>query len=310
MSATNDAIPAPSLPVGVSVYRGLLWREWLAHGRLVVGALAVWLVCGWVLLLFFHPGMLLAFGVLLAMAMGAVFGGDEAAEGSEEFAFGLPPTRSERYLARMLIGGATVLGFTVLGELATGLDLPQRLWSLVVETGYTEPFPVCEHRFLHVLAVALPFAIFAFTFALAAHARSRGLVWVSWILGAGIGAGVMCLGFLAERLLWGETLNGYVSCAALFALAPAALLAGHALYVRKEGVSRPAPSRGHTVGCVLIVVVVVVVLVILMLFWTYTARVSHESMDEARRTATVEEQAEAERRAASRIEAAKPDGGP
>ena len=122
----------------------------------------------------------------------------------------------------------------------------------------------------------------------------------------------MCLGFLAEWLLWSKTLNGYVSCTALFALAPAALLGGHALYLRKEGVSRPAPSRGHALGCVLVAVVVVVVLAVLMLFWTYAARmsVSEHAMEEATRTEkTMEQQADLERRAASRAEAADRNGG-
>ncbi len=36
--------------------RGMLWREWLAHGEIVLGFLAAYLVLGWVLEIFFHPG--------------------------------------------------------------------------------------------------------------------------------------------------------------------------------------------------------------------------------------------------------------
>jgi len=287
LDAPAAAAP-PETRAGVDVTRGLLWREWLAYGGSVRVALAVWLVCGWVLLLFCHPGFIIAFGVIWAMVVGAGLGGGEAMEGAEEFALALPPTRSQRYLARLLLGAGTVTGFTVLGDLAIALDLPQRVWGLVVDSGFTEPFPPCEPRLLHALAVALPLAVFAFTFAIASQARSRGLVWVSWLLGALGGAAVMGVGFVIEVLLW-QGLNGYASCTLLLAMAPAALLAGHAGYVRKEGINRPAPMRGSSVagvGCIVAAVVVAGLLALLLAMYMWAAAPSREAeMEDPRETA-------------------------
>jgi hypothetical protein len=246
VSVRSEAAPAQAAEgaTGVSVYRGLLWREWLAHRNLIINALAVWLVCGWVLLIFFHPGFIIPFGVLYALVAGTLFGGGDAAEGSEEFSFALPPTRRERYLARMIFGGATVLGFAALGDVAIALDLPQQLWALFVNSGFSGPFRRCEPRFLHALAIALPFATFAFTFAMTANAATR--IQIGWtVLGLLLALAVMGLGFLGERFLW-EELNGYVSVTALVALAPLGLLVGYLAYQRKEGISRPAPLAARS----------------------------------------------------------------
>jgi hypothetical protein len=223
--------------------RGLLWREWLAHGETVLGFLAVYLVLGWVLEIFFHPGFVLGFGAIVAMFAGVAFGGGDAAEGSEEFAFALPPTRGERYVARLALGGAVVGAFVSLGLLSVALDLPQLVWGVFVNSGFTEPFPEARPGFIYALAFAIPAAAYAATFAVASIAQTRGTVGVSWILG-GIGAGaVMGAGFIAEGLLW-EELNGYVSTPLLLAATALAAQGGYYAYTRKEGVSRPAPMAG------------------------------------------------------------------
>ncbi len=282
MSGHTESAAPSDRRACVNVYRGLLWREWLAQRSLVILSPAVWLACGWVLLLFFHPGFIIAFGVIYAFLAGPRFGGADAAEGTEEFSFALPPTRAERYLARLALGGASVLLLTVLGVLTIGLDLPQKVWSLFVNSGFTEPFPACKERFLYPLAVAIPFAVFAFSFALAATAGTRGMVGLSWLLGGALAGAALGLGFLGEWGLWGE-INGYISVLALFALAPLALLAGYLRYVVKEGISRPAREGGATVAWVVAAVVVVLFLLGLgaISFLTYPGR------DEKRKVETV-----------------------
>jgi hypothetical protein len=223
--------------------RGMLWREWLAHGEIVLGFLAAYLVLGWVLDIFFHPGFVLGFGVIVAMFAGVVFGGGDAAEGSEEFAFALPPTRGERYVARLAFGGAVVGAFIITGLLSVALDLPQLVWSIFVNSGFTEPFPEARPRFIYALAFAIPAATYAATFAVAGVARTRGTVGVSWILGGLGAAAVMGAGFIVEGLLW-ENLNGYVSTPLLLAATALAAQGGYYAYTRKEGVSRPAPLAG------------------------------------------------------------------
>ena len=75
MSARSEAALAPGAEgaPGVNVYSGLLWREWLAHGEIVLGFLAAYLVLGWVLEIFFHPGFVLGFGAIF-IVLGASVG--------------------------------------------------------------------------------------------------------------------------------------------------------------------------------------------------------------------------------------------
>lgn len=280
MSAPDEAAPPPPRAAdGVHVWQGLLWREWLVLRGLFIPALAVWLGGLWVLVLFIHPGFILAFGVLYAILAGPMLGGADAAEGSEEFAFALPPTRGQRYLARALLGLATVLLFTVLGVLAIALDLPQTLWRVVVNSGFTEPFPACEAPCVYPLAVAVPVGVFAFAFRIAADAHGPGLVRVAWLLACVVTALLLGAGFYAERALW-RGLNGYVSATALLAAAPLALLAGSAAYRRKEGTSRPAPLRSRSLWW-LWLLVLLPILVVLALVLLYRA-LSYSEHSESR----------------------------
>src|ERR1043166_5298214 len=99
-------------------FGGLLWCEWYAHSRLLLFFLAAWIVCTWVMPLYAHPAFILFFGVVFAIIAGPAYGGSDTAEGSEEFTFALPPTRSERYLARLTVGGSALLLFTAMDILA------------------------------------------------------------------------------------------------------------------------------------------------------------------------------------------------
>jgi hypothetical protein len=283
MNANVDAAPGTA-PAGAvepppQAWRGLVWREWLAHGPLALNFLAAWLVCGWVLLLFFHPGWILGFGVLYAFFAGALFGGGDAFEGSEEFSFALPPTRGEQYLVRLAAGGAPLLLFTLVGLLAIGLDLPQAFWGLFVSSGYTEPFEPARPAFLQYgLAFAVPAAAYAFTYAVAALAGSRAAVMGSWLAGGLFTGGVVLGGLLLEAALW-DRVNGFVTCPALLALAPLALLAGYVRYLRKEGVSRPSPLHAASRGWFWLILAVVIGLILIM--FTLFVSVREAKMDEA-----------------------------
>ncbi len=272
----NAHAPAAGIPVPTAViqrrrsHHALLWKAWLANGSMVMNFLAAWLVLGCILLIFFHPGWILAFGVLYAFMAAPAFGGGESFEGSEEFAFALPPTRSERYLANLAAGGIPLLVLLVLGLLAIGLNLPQAVWGIFVSSGYTEPFEPADPAFLHYgLAFAVPVSAFAFIFAISALARSRGTVMWSWFLG-GICAGVLVGGgLLLENLLW-KRLVGYATVPLLLASGPLALLTGYLRYVWKEGVSRPWESQGgRGLGWIWIIVIAFIVLLLfMMIFWS------------------------------------------
>jgi hypothetical protein len=191
---------------------------------------------------------MLGFGMVYALILGAACGGAEAMAGTEEFTFALPATRSERFRARLALGGGALAVMQIVGLVAIACDMPQMLWGLAVDSGFTEPFPQVASRYVYWLAAALPFATFATIFALAAGGNGGSamtrLAWLSGLIVAGMTAG---LGFIAESALWGH-LNGYVSCSALLVLTVLALLIGHRVYVRKEGISRPDPAAGGSHG--------------------------------------------------------------
>src|SRR5882724_1584046 len=139
--------------------QGLLWCEWYAHSKLLLFSLGSWLACVWVLPLYANAAWILLFGGLYALVAGPIYGGSDTIEGCEEFTFALPPTRGERYLSRLAMGGGTVLLFTALDLLALGLDLPQVLAKLYVDTGLIRPRPVFKSGLLYGLVLALPVVI-------------------------------------------------------------------------------------------------------------------------------------------------------
>ena len=220
--------------------QGLLWCEWFAHSKQLLFFLGAWLICVWVTPLFIHPGWILAFGLLYACVAGPSYGGSDVIEGCEEYTFALPPTRSERYFARLTVGGGTFLLFTALDLLALGLDLPQVLAKLYVDTGLIRPWPILRPGLLYGLVLAFPFAVFALSFAASAVTCSRRIVFTSWFW-ASVGALIVLqLGFWYEDLVW-EKLNGYFSCPLLLGTGIAGIWAGHRAYVHKEVGQYPAP---------------------------------------------------------------------
>src|SRR6266545_7476740 len=225
--------PRASVWSGWKAFQGLVWCEWYAHSKLLLFFLAAWLACVWVLPLYANAGWILLFGGLYAVIAGPIYGGSDTIEGCEEFTFALPPTRGERYLARLAVGGGTLLLFTALDLLALGLDLPQILAKLYVDTGLIRPRPVFESGLLPGLMLALPFAVFAFSFVLSAIAHSRALVLTAWFWAALLALVALQLGFWYEELVW-DKLNGFFACPLLALLAIAALWGGHRTYARKE----------------------------------------------------------------------------
>ena len=245
--------------------RGLLYKEWLAHRGLVVNFWAWWLVGQVVLLIFMHPAWIFGFGLLYAVLGAPAFAGIDAAEGSEEFAFSLPPVRGQIYVTRLVLGGGNLVLMLLAGLMCIRANVPQMLWGIVVESGFTEPFPPAEGVW-YAFAAAAPVALFAFGFVFAALAQSRGAVGVSWFLGALVGGAIAGGGLICEWLIW-KRVTGAISCPALAALAAVALLSGYQLYLRKEGVSRPTPVAGGQRRLWVWLVIAGIFLVLIALMW-------------------------------------------
>jgi hypothetical protein len=275
MNATTNTISSAGRTGGTNIFGGLMWRHWLAGRWAIMGALAVLLTGGWALMLFHHPGWIIGAGSIFAMIAGVIFGGLDAADGSEEFAFSLPPTRSQRYLSGIIIGGGGVLAFCLIGTLSIALDLPQFAWALVVDSGFTTPFGPWPRTYLYFLAVVIPLLVFACTHICASLSQTRGAVWFSWLPALIVAGLAVLLGCMAEDELWGEP-NGYICVPSMLAIATMLLLFGHTRYVRKEGVSRPGRSGESSNARGVFIVVAIVMVFALTMSW-YVANVTHDS---------------------------------
>ena len=233
-------------PAFSRAWKGLLWSEWYAHSQVLLIFLAVWLLAVWTLPLVAHPGWILVLGGLYALMAGPMYGGADVLEGCEEFTFALPPTRSERFLSRLIVGLGTLLFLCFMNVIALGLDLPQILARLYVQTGIIKPLPVIKPGLLYGLIVAVPAAVFSIAFTISAVTHSRILILLSWFWAGVAALALLQIGFWYEDLVW-DTLNGYFACPFLLAVSVAVLVYGFQLFRRKEigKASIPITLPGH-----------------------------------------------------------------
>jgi hypothetical protein len=238
----SDAVLGKARPrlSEASAFRALLWAEWYAHSKLVLAFLCIWLVGVWLVPLFAPAGWILLLGGLYALIAGPIYGGGDTLEGCEEFSFALPPTRESRYWARLVVGVGTFLALTFSNLIALGLELPQILARVYIDTGIVKPLPDLRLGLLYGLVVALPFAAFALSFSISAVTHSRWTVLTAWFWG-GLGALVVLqLGFWYEELVL-NSLTGAISCPLLVIVACGVLVLGFRSYRRKEVGASSAP---------------------------------------------------------------------
>jgi hypothetical protein len=228
-----SAQPKVSAWSGWRAFYGLLWCEWFAHSKLLLGVIAVWLASVWIFPLYVNPACILLFGGLFAIIAGPIFGGSDTGDGCEEFTFALPPTRAERYSSRLVVGGGALLLLTAIDLLALGLDLPQILAKLYVDSGLIHPWPMFKSGLLYGLVLVLPWTVFAFSFAISSITHSRAVLLSAALWAILISLAALRLGFWYEELVWGN-LNGLFSCPLLLFLSVAVLWGGYRVYQRKE----------------------------------------------------------------------------
>lgn len=221
-------------------WMGLIWCEWYTRSKLLLLFLAGWVTSVWVLSFSANPAWILLLGACYAVVAGTVFGGSDTIEGCEEFTFSLPPSRGDVYMARLIVGGGALLIFTVIDLLALGLDLPQVLAKVYVDSGLIRPYPTFRSGLLYGLVVAVPLSVFSFSFVVSSITHSRGLVLTSWFWSLVATLALLRLGFWYEDFTW-QNLNGYFSCPLLLSSAVIALCGGYWLYLKKETGNQPAP---------------------------------------------------------------------
>lgn len=221
--------------------RALVWSEWFAHQRLLLVFAFLWLAAVWLLPLAVNPLWTLAIGAVFALTAGPAFGGADVIHGCEEFAFAGAATRGQRYLARIVVGGISVLGFNGMSIVALERNLSDVLLRLVLASG-SAPAQVSRPEMLYALVLAVPFTAFAMGFVLAALAPSRTVAFTSW-LWAALGALALLRGGLQlEEIRW-DTLNGRIALPLLLLVSAMTLWVGGRFYRRKEAGSGNVPLR-------------------------------------------------------------------
>jgi len=255
--------------------RGLIWREWRQHEELFSWIVVSWLIGVWILPVG-PQAFLLPFGIIAAAILGSTLGGSDTVDGTEEYSFSLPPTRSQRYLSRLGLGGLSLLGLLVLAMGAFFLDAPQRLWGLIFQSGYTEPFTPFRPGFLWGLSVALPVAVFGETFAAGSLARSAGAARAAWFRGCMVSGALLGIGFWVEQRLFLRPM-GLVVCPVLGTWGVLRLAFGFLAYRNKEGVSASAALPSLRTSTWVMVAGLILVVLLLLLLMLYGVRSSEYS---------------------------------
>ncbi len=231
----------PGRSRGLRLWRGLLWNEWFAHARLIAGFLFLWLAAVWLLPLVVHPLWILVVGVLYALVAGPAFGGADVIDGSEEFAFALPTTRLQRFVARLVVSGAGLLALTLMNVTALDANLSDLLVRLFLDSGLGG-VEVRQPEMLFGLVFAFPFAIFACAFTVASLATSRTVAFTAWVWGA-LGALATLRGAAMIEEAVSDRLTGRIAVPALLLVGLACLTLAARLYTRKEAGPSGSPLR-------------------------------------------------------------------
>ncbi len=213
-----------------SVFTALLWRQWRLSGVGFLTNILIAIWGTWAVQFFVTPWTVMVYLMPVAAAIGSVAG----QSGNQEFTLALPPPRKYHFLAALVLslGALTVmLGIETLGM---ALNLPQLVWGMVVDSGFTEPFPPAPLRDW-LLMWSLPLSVFAVSFALAARAQKLGAVVLGGIVSLIAISGLAYLGHSFEP--------NQGALAVLFPLVVGitALILGYRYYLSRD-VSAPVDS--------------------------------------------------------------------
>lgn len=239
--APDGPSPAPVELRPVSI-GALLWSEWFSHSKLLLAFLVAWLVLFWAVPLLVHPLWILAYGVVFALVAGPSMGGTDVINGCEEFMLAFPATRKGRFRARMTLGLGGLVLFTAMDLGVLGLNLSDVLARLFLSTGLMQPVQINQPGLLYGLVAAFPAAVFAFSFAIAALARTRTVAFTSWLWGSLFALGILRGSLEMEEALF-ERFNGAAATPLLTVATAGVLWLADKLYQLKEAGTEAPPLK-------------------------------------------------------------------
>lgn len=248
-----------------SILRGILWKEWREHSVMIVRWLLLAFIGLLLLQVLYHPVFVGILAVIYAWALTRRIAGGDVWEGTEEFAFALPPTRRMLFWLRYALCAVPFLTVLVGGLLCVRFNVPQALWGLFVDSGFTEPFPIVK-LYWYPLALLLAISVYHVCFAINSMVFRRSALLWSWLAGGGT-VGALALGGLAIDTGGFRYYGEYVplfTCGLPVLGAIITFITACVLYPRKEGIARPAQPAWRS-GILLVVIIVIVIAVLLVL---------------------------------------------
>lgn len=220
-------------------FLGLLWCEWYAHSRLILIFLVSWMVGVWVLSLTSNVVWIMLLGIIYSYFSGVLFGGSDVIQGMEEFSVSLPPSRGQRYIARLVVGGGSVILINSMSLLVLGTDLPQFLAGVTIESGLARTAIRSDLLPFYGILFGVPLVSFSICFVLSILGRSRMVVMVSWVWGALVTIFLLHFGIQYEEKVLGK-FQGNVSIPLLFLVSFGVLVLGYRFFqVKDPGESGP-----------------------------------------------------------------------
>ena len=242
---------------------GIIWREKLDYGKILINFLSIWVAAQFVLQIFFHPGFILGFGCIYALIIGIKAGGNEVSDGAEEFNFSLAAPRSVRFKVKYTYGLKPLLLILTLGLLTIYFNLSQLFWGLFVETGLNNPYAGEKAKlFWYILSSMLPVCLYTIIFTVSICTYGRNY------LNRAVFAGVFISGLavIAIAILYhysGALVTNILTILILGLITAISISVSFKTYCFKEGMSlsRPEGKRKSTVY-----IVTAIILVIFFLF--------------------------------------------
>ena len=239
-------------PTYTSPIRGQLASEWQRHKTALIHPLLALVLLTFVLPLFSHTTLLTSVYCLFALLIGTRLAANDVLQGTEEFALSLPATRPQRYAIRagllMIVPLCAWIGMQLMVH-----SVAPRLWGLVVESGFSEPYTLYGLHSTRYIAVTLPLFMGSLAFALSAQSRTPLQVF-----GAALGAVALfaVVSALCAHLDYRITDRPSVRLLMIVSAIPAplTLAAGLPLYLRKETTGSPAPGTAALVAAIAAVV--------------------------------------------------------
>jgi hypothetical protein len=278
MTTTTENLTNTASPSAPSYLDILLRQELADRGGWYRTFGIIWLIGLWILPVFNHPLFFLWIGLILVFLVTPVQTGVDVLDGTEEFTFTQPPTRAEVFLSRILPGAVFLFVTGLIGVLAVGFDLPQKIWGLVFSGGLTTPFRPVKEVHWYPLAVLIPVAAHVIAGGFAALAITRQQVLWAGLIGI-IGAWAIAgIGLALEQGLT-DRLHGWISTPLLFIATAGIFAFCFRAYQAKEatraGAAAPLASRGSRWPWIVLLIVVAVIL-FMSFFWVRSAEVKSE----------------------------------